>query len=480
MSAVIPIFAVVGHPNEGKSSVLSTLAEDDSVRISPVPGETFECRIFPVKIDGREILRFIDTPGFQNPRATLRWMQNYTGPAPDLVREFIRAHTNDSMYHDDCELLTPLLDETGIILVVDGSRPVRDVDRAEMEILRLIGLPRMGIINCKEDDTAYLDQWQSEFRRHFNSVRIFNSNKATYFERIALLESLKSIDQNLQGVLEMVISAFQTDWIARDQRTAEAMVAMLTKTLTYRRTAKCPEGTNEAMLRDNLLEKYDRFVVREEQKMFQLIRSFYKHNIFNFGLPKHSMLHDDLFSERTWNFLGLSKRQLVLAGLFSGAGIGAAIGLPAGGVTVGVGAAIGGGVGAGVAVLKSLGVLPSVSLLGIKLDNEKLQVGPVQNIQLLYILIDRALIFYSHTINWAHGRRDYEQSNTDAEKSKEKQGYTTNWNRTARQRCDAFFKAVQKNDADQLEETSDDLRKLLRECLASIASNSEKLRGNST
>ena len=27
----IPVFAIIGHPNEGKSSVLSTLAEDDSV-----------------------------------------------------------------------------------------------------------------------------------------------------------------------------------------------------------------------------------------------------------------------------------------------------------------------------------------------------------------------------------------------------------------------------------------------------------------
>ena len=35
----IPEFAIVGHPNEGKSSVVSTLAEDDSVRISAYPGE---------------------------------------------------------------------------------------------------------------------------------------------------------------------------------------------------------------------------------------------------------------------------------------------------------------------------------------------------------------------------------------------------------------------------------------------------------
>ena len=88
MTRSIPEFAVVGHPNEGKSSVLSTLAEDDSVRISPMPGETKECQSFPVSIDGREIIRFVDTPGFQNPRKSLQWMQQYQGSDEALIKDF--------------------------------------------------------------------------------------------------------------------------------------------------------------------------------------------------------------------------------------------------------------------------------------------------------------------------------------------------------------------------------------------------------
>ena len=48
----VPEFAVIGHPNEGKSAVVSTLSEDDSVRVSPYPGETLVCQTFPVSIDG--------------------------------------------------------------------------------------------------------------------------------------------------------------------------------------------------------------------------------------------------------------------------------------------------------------------------------------------------------------------------------------------------------------------------------------------
>lgn len=43
----IPEFAILGHPNEGKSSVVSTLAENDRVRIGPFPGRLSSVRPFP-------------------------------------------------------------------------------------------------------------------------------------------------------------------------------------------------------------------------------------------------------------------------------------------------------------------------------------------------------------------------------------------------------------------------------------------------
>ena len=58
----IPEFAVVGHPNEGKSSVVSTLTEDDNIGISPVPGEPRVSGSYTVEIDGQAIIRFVDTP----------------------------------------------------------------------------------------------------------------------------------------------------------------------------------------------------------------------------------------------------------------------------------------------------------------------------------------------------------------------------------------------------------------------------------
>jgi hypothetical protein len=468
MKSTIPEFAIIGHPNEGKSSVLSTLAEDDTVRVSPTPGETAVCQAFPVRIDGREIIRFIDTPGFQNPRQTLAWLQAYQGPEEEMLAGFIAAHEKDPAFHDDCELLRPVASGAGVIFVVDGSRPLRQVDRAEMEILRLSGAPRMAVINCKEEESGYLGKWQSEFRKHFNSTRVFNSCRATYRQRIELLESLKSIDQELEPVLRQVVEAFQEDWEVRSQRTAAILVDSLFDILGYRRTVPCTPGEEERR-RQELHADFHNFVVDRERQAQEAIRALFKHNIFNLELPPQSILAEDLFSRRTWEFLGLSDRQVILAGALGGAALGVGIDAATIGTSFGLFSAVGGLIGAGATALKGKELLSGVRLLGMKMGGDQLQVGPVNNIQLLYILLDRGLLFYTHVINWAHGRRDYGQMACLLDQSGQKGGLTSRWSRGERAVCDRFFRAVRNGHEGEVEEASVALQDLLRDQFLEIA-----------
>lgn len=466
----IPEFAIVGHPNEGKSSVVSTLSEDDSVRVSPVPGETTECRAFPVLIDGREVIRFIDTPGFQNPRTTLAWMRAYQGDDREMLNEFIRVHRDDPAMHDDCALLTPLSAGAGIIFVVDGSRPLRNMDKAEMEILRLTGRPRMAIINCKDENSSFLADWQNEFRKHFNSIRLFNASKATYSQRIALLQSLKAIDQDLEGVIETVIQAFSADWENRRQQSAALIVAMLKDSLLCKTSAPCPPGTDEERLKAKLHREYTEFVTKRERVAHQQLRRLFKHNIFNVQLPEQSILQEDLFAAKTWDFLGLSKEDLIWAGAVSGAALGVGVDALTAGVSFGVFAAVGGLIGAAGAAFKGKDVLSGSRLLGMKLDKQQLQVGPVTNIQLLYILLDRALLYYRHVTNWAHGRRDYNKAQPAA--AGEKLGCTATWSREELLICDRFFKAVQKEDTAVQELAEEEMAGLLQAKLSELTGSS--------
>lgn len=442
---MIPEFAILGHPNEGKSSVLSTLAEDDSVRVSSTPGETTQCRTFPVIIDGKELLHFTDTPGFQNPSRVLSELKTRTNSSKDALKSFLEFATSVPELHDDCELLTPVDRGAGIIYVVDGSRPVRGVDRAEMEILRLTGKPRMAVINCKDNDTKYLDSWKSEFRKNFNSNRVFNAHLATYAERIQLLDALKSIDQDWQEVLSKVVSAFKKDWAARNNSAAEIIVELLSNAIKLTQTQNISDEGEVEKARKLLFKSYTKTLTDRENKSHQKIKALYKHNIFNYELPPHSLLHGDLFDDRTWQLLGLTRKQVVIAGGIGGAALGAGLDVAALGHGLGLFTAVGGVAGALTAMFGGENFSNKVELLGIPLGGKQVQIGPAKSIELLFVLLNRSLLYYQHTINWAHGKRASTATETGVSTTELNAGFTKNWPAGKIKICHSFFKAIQKD-----------------------------------
>ncbi len=467
--ATSPEIAILGHPNEGKSSVLSTLSEDDSVKVSATPGETTECRTFPVVIDGREVLRFTDTPGFQNPSRVVAEMRKIAESEGDSVARFREKFKDNEELHDDVELMLPVERGAGIIYVVDGSRPVRNVDRAEMEILRLTGRPRMAIINCKDDDFGQLENWKNEFRKNFNTNRVFNAHRATYAERILLLEALKSIDQDWQPTLDKVVRAFKADWAARNDATAGILLSLMTDCLQYSVSATLKENADTDELKERLSNSYQKTIEQKERKAHEQIRTLFKHNIFKYELPPHSILNEDLFSEKTWNLLGLSKKQVALAGLLGGAVVGAKLDLLTGGASLGLFTGIGSAAGAFGAMFGGEKLSSASNILGLQLGGEELKIGPSTNINLMLILLNRAFLFYQHTINWAHGRRDYTTTLPVSADNGNIEIFTSNWSTEQLRICKAYFKAVTEKQEDQILESGNKLTTLITETLADIS-----------
>lgn len=444
-----PEFAIIGHPNEGKSSVLSTLAEDDSVRISSTPGETTECRTFPVVIDGLEVLRFTDTPGFQNPGRVLSELRKMADSSTNPLQSFREFARTVPELHDDHELLAPLERGAGIIYVVDGSRPVRNVDRAEMEILRLTGKPRMAVINCKDNSGDYLDSWKNEFRKNFNSNRIFNAHRATYAERILLLEALKSIDQDWQQPLSEVVTAFKKDWTSRNGVVVGIITTLLTDCLSLQLTKNIGKEEMAEPISKKLFQQYGEKLSSKEKKAHQQLRNLFKHNIFNYTLPPHSVLHGDLFDKRTWQLLGLTKKQVLIAGGLGGAAIGAGLDIAALGHGLGIFTAVGTAAGVLGAFFGGDSYLGKARIMGVPLGGEQIQVGPAKSIDLLFILLNRSFLYYQHTINWAHGRRDYQHENQHSPVERV-QSFTRDWSATNIKICRDFFNTIRdgKNESD--------------------------------
>ncbi len=455
----VPAFAIIGHPNEGKSTIVSTLAEDDSVCVSPVPGETRECMEFPVMVDGKEIIRFIDTPGFQNPRKTLEWIHNHDDAHSGTLKAFISEKQSDADFADECKLLTPVSQGAGIIYIVDGSRPLRKTDIIEMEILRLTGQPRIAIINSKDDDTVFIQEWKTEFLKHFNSVRLFNGHTATYLERIELLESLKAIFQDWEIALSQVISAFRDDWAHRNRTVAEIITDVIIHSISYKMSAKTADDTKIKTLKQKQLSEYKKDITAFEKEACQHIRKLYKHNIFDYSLPPASLLHSDLFDEESVRLLGLKPNQIAIAGGVTGGLAGAAADIAAHGLTFGIFTTIGGAAGAGYAYIKREKMVRT-RVGGFNIGKRKITTGPCKNIQFMYVILDRLLLYYAHVINWAHGRREGRLMQTGGDKNN-KQGFVSDIPDKTRKTFDRLFSSITGKGEPNEQEVITELEKLL-------------------
>jgi len=383
-----PIIAIIGHPNEGKSSVLSTLTEDDSVVVSDYPGETIVCQHFPVKLNSEVLMEFVDTPGFQNPVRLLSWMRSSGLTDDALIRKTLQTFSQNPDFHHDMELLKPLDAGAGVIYVADCSRPLLEVDEAEMEILRLVNRPRMAVINYKEESREFLEPWKQAFRRHFNVIREFNAHRARFDERIALLETLKAIHQEWEPALNRAILTYRQDWEYRKNRVVEEMVDYLAWALRYKIERSFGRDSELDHAKSKAVETYRNDICKRESAVLSEIRRLYRHHIFDFKLPDHSILQEDLFSDKTWQVLGLDRKQLVLAAAGMGAGIGAAIDVAASGITFGVFTATGALLAGGSSLFKGK-ELTHVKVKQIPLGGSKITIGPNQNPQFPFVLLDR-------------------------------------------------------------------------------------------
>jgi GTP-binding protein EngB required for normal cell division len=395
----------MGHPNAGKSSVVATLTENDRIQIDKRAGTTTAADHYPVVIDGKTVVEFIDTPGFQNPSFILEWFQAHPDE-PDLARAFVDLHCADPLYVHDCTLLRPVAEGAAIILVVDGSKRIKEKDRAEIELLRLTGRPRMAILNNTTNVTDYMDQWQDMLNKAFNAVREFNAHRATYDERMRLMAALKTIDQRWEDRIDETIETFARDWDRRIDQTVTTIIGLLKEAMALRVTEIVDvkdrgSAVEREAIKAKLTESFEDALRKLETKAQDEVRGHFRHNVWN--ISPESILQKDLFSEEVGQALGLSRSQLALVGAAAGATTGATLDLSFGGTTLGAAALLGAATGG------ALGVFGGAALAKIDIQKaigiERISMGPVTNPRFPFVLLDRILLYCARAMNWSHGRQ---------------------------------------------------------------------------
>lgn len=260
-----------------------------------------------------------------------------------------------------------------------------------MEILRLIGSPRMAIINTKSDRQQFIDDWKNAFRKSFNAIRIFDACKADYRNRIDLLDALKSIEQDWSPQLQKAIELLQVDRDRRRSRSVEIIQELLERSIVFKKAKLFSTESDAQSLKSKLEESYREELKAIEGQVWKSLLQQFNHTRLNIDVPDQSLLAEGLFSEQTWQTLGLTRKQLAIAAAGLGAGIGAGLDLAFGGITFGVFTASAAAAGAGAALLKGR-VLARLKIKRIPIGGYQVTVGPSQNEQFPYVLLDRVLV----------------------------------------------------------------------------------------
>ena len=326
---MIPKFAVVGRVNEGKSSVIATLTENDQIGIGPTPGTTTETRKFVYRSQGKDIIEVYDTPGFQEPERAFTWLQEtYTGPAtgrPQAIQRFVETFANSREFSDECELLEPILAGAAILYVIDASHPYRPSYESEFEILRWTGRPRMALINSVRD-TDFSEEWKRSLSQHFNLVFSFNAHKADFGKRLELLHAMRLLDSDVTQGVDEAITIFEAERRDRVQDTAQIMAAFLQESLTYRFV------TDDSSVSEHHGMQSYREAIRQLEVSFRKdLRKRFNFSTYFENRTPLGVVDSDIFAERTWRVLGLNAKQLIAAAATAGATLGLGIDIALGG-----------------------------------------------------------------------------------------------------------------------------------------------------
>ena len=404
-----PVFAVVGHPNKGKSSLVATLSRDTSVRISPEPGTTTQARRFAMQLNSQTLYTLVDTPGFQRARAALAWMQEHATDAaarPAAVKAFVNTHHNDPKFADECELLAPIVNEqqpAAILYVVDGAKPYGPEYDPEMQLLRWTGRPSMAVIN-PIGQANYADQWRDALSQFFKVVRVLDAVHAPFDQQISLLRAFGELDESWRSPMDRAVAALQDDRQRKQDAAARAIAEMLTEALTWQAEKKLGHDEDPTPHRPKLEETYRGGLRKIERAGRNAVEAIYDHSGLDRGEPALEALERDLWHEDTWLAFGLRRRDLIAAGAASGAIAGGVIDASLLGTSFLTGTIIGAAVG-GAAGYLSAGKLAEAKVLHLPLGGRVLRYGPAKDPNVPFVLLGRARLHHAAVAGRTHAQR---------------------------------------------------------------------------
>ena len=469
MNIEIPKFAVIGRVNKGKSSIVATLAEDDSVIIDPLPGTTRICQEFPFRIDSKTLMILIDTPGFQDAPRMLAWLRDNEDSVTnrrEVVAKFLRTFEGTNDFIDERRLLEPILNGAGILYVVDGAKPFRKNYEAEMEILRWTGQPRMALIN-KIGQGDHSDEWRPALDQYFSVVRSFNAHFVNFWDRVKLLEAFRELHEPWRESINSSIKFLKDEWQRRQQEAVTIIANLLLDQLTYEQSIAIESDADPQRYKHKIETEFHDYLRKREQKARKSIEHLYHHLKIETEEDElvRPIFEEDLFAQSTWSLLGLTPKQLIALGTVAGATVGGILDASVGGASFFMGTILGGALGGASVFYFSTNRFASIeNIIGVIQGKKLIRIGPHKNPNFPWIVLDRALLHYKNIRDLAHSRREIIKLST----KNENQRIVASFDSSTRKALNQIFASIRKRGIKESFDQKNKLEELLHHIIQNL------------
>jgi GTPase Era involved in 16S rRNA processing len=402
---VTPRFAVVGHPNKGKSSIVATLAQDDSVAISNQSGTTKAVEEIRVSAGAGEYL-LVDTPGFQRPSRVLQWLESHASGAEQRQRAvamFVADEQCQRDFPDEVELLTPIMAGAAILYVVDGSRPYGPEYEPEMEILRWTGQASMALINPIESE-EHVESWRQALTQYFKVVKVFNAMQADFEKQLSILDTFSHLNEQWSQPLGLFIKGSKELRIQQQQKSLQILAGLLRDACTYEVSQNVFSKEQARQLQSTLAQRFFSALKQRENAAHDALKKLYRYGNLQSDITDLSF-DDDLFNTEKWIVWGLNRKQLVVAAAMAGAATGAVVDLALAGSSLFLGALGGSVLAAGSAWFGS-DRIAEFKVKGLPVGGYQARQGPAKNRNFPYVILSRYLFLEQALRQRTHARRD--------------------------------------------------------------------------
>ena len=256
---------IVGRPNDGKSSMFANFLGDDSVAVSPIPGETKQMCAREINL-GEVSVEVVDTPGLQHPETVFFKFKEYAesgrNPAAAFVEEF-----RDPRFSHDAEIMKALGGADICMLVANADNFFAHTQKCLLDTFSLLGSNTvvLGLIN--RSDAEFIGEWKSEFQSRgiesfeFDAFKTKFKDCAMLFERICASSALRA-RSDLGGVLRSLKENRASLWESNILAASGEILNSLKDLMEMRSEAKMSEFSLLPEERERLFADFSKSVSR--------------------------------------------------------------------------------------------------------------------------------------------------------------------------------------------------------------------------